>query len=123
MISVQHEGSITVVGVFGEFELADYRRFEDEVIQQLSQQGTLSLLIDLRDMLGMTVDVALEDIRFTRRHARDIGRIAILSDRDSVAWTALISQWIIDTEIQVFDDEAQAREWLAAPPNIQEVPV
>lgn len=116
MISVQHEGNITVVGVFGEFELADYKRFEDEVIKQLAHHGSLSLLMDLRDMLGVTVDVALEDIRFTRQHANDIGRIAILSERDSVAWTALMSQWIVDTEIQVFDDEAQAREWLAAAP-------
>jgi hypothetical protein len=117
MISVQHEGNITVVGVFGEFELADYKRFEDEVIKQLAHNGSLSLLMDLRDMLGVTVDVALEDIRFTRQHANDIGRIAILSERDSVAWSALMSQWIVDTEIQVFDDEAQAREWLAAAPT------
>ncbi len=113
MISVQHEGNISVVGVYGEFELADYQRFEAEVIAQIGRQGRLSLLMDLRDMLGATLDVAVEDIRFTRKHAKDIGRIAILSDRDSVAWTALLSQWIVDTEIQVFDDEAAAREWLA----------
>jgi hypothetical protein len=117
MISVQHEDSITVVGVFGEFELADYKRFEEEVLQQLARHGQLSLLIDLRDMLGVTVDVALEDIRFTREHAKDIGRIAILSERDSVAWTALLSQWIVDTQIRVFDDEAGARDWLASASN------
>ena len=120
MISVQHEGNLTVVGVCGEFELADYRRFEDEVIQQIARQGALSLLMDLRDMLGMTLDVALEDVRFTRQHAKDIGRIAILSERDAVAWTVLMSQWIVDTEIRVFDDEASAREWLASPLNDQE---
>src|SRR5512144_2898909 len=98
MISVQHEGNISVVGVYGEFELADYQRFEAEVIAQIGRQGRLSLLMDLRDMLGATLDVAVEDIRFTRKHAKDIGRIEILSDRDSVAWTALLSQWIVDTE-------------------------
>jgi hypothetical protein len=120
MISVEHEGSTTVVGVFGEFELADYKRFEAEVIQQLGRQGKLNVLMDLRDMLGMTVDVAVEDIRFTRQHARDIGRIAILSDRDSVAWTALVAQWLTDTEIRVFDDETQAREWLGVAPGAEE---
>ncbi|HEY7758130.1 MAG TPA: STAS/SEC14 domain-containing protein [Burkholderiales bacterium] len=113
MISVQHEGSLTVAAVFGEFELADYRRFEEEVIRQIAQQGQLSLLIDLRDMLGFTVDVALEDIRFTREHARDIGRIAILSERDAVAWSTLLAQLFVDTEMRVFDDEALARAWLA----------
>lgn len=114
MISIQHEGNLTVAAVFGEFALADYKRFEDEVIRQISHQGRVSLLIDLRDMLGFTVDVALEDIRFTREHARDIGRIAILSERGTVAWTAaLLSQLFMDTEIKVFDDEATARDWLA----------
>jgi hypothetical protein len=113
MISVQHEDGITAVGVFGEFTLADYQRFEEEVIRQLGKHGKVSLLIDLRDMLGFTVDVALEDVRFTRQHARDIGRIAILSDRETVKWTALLNQAFLDVEIQVFEDEALAREWLA----------
>lgn len=116
MISVEHEGEVSVVGVFGEFELADYRRFEDEVIRQLDQRGRLSLLVDLRDMVGLTVDVALEDIRFTRKHAHAIGRIAVLSERSSVAWTALLSQLFVDTEIHVFDDEPTARAWLAGEP-------
>jgi hypothetical protein len=114
MISIQHEDKLTVVGVFAEFALADYRRFEDDVARQLEQQGKLSLLIDLRDMLSYTVDVALEDIKFTRKHAHDVGRIAILSDREWVKWTALLSQLFIQAEIKVFEDEAAARDWLAA---------
>jgi len=113
MISIEHEDGMTIVGVFGEFELADYRRFEDEVIAQLKQRGQLSLLMDLRDMVGLTVDVALEDIRFTRAHADAIGRVAILSERSGVAWTALLSQLFMDTEIQVFDGEPAARAWLS----------
>jgi len=113
MISIQAEGKLTVAAVFAEFELADYKRFEQEVMRQIAAQGRVDLLIDLRDMLGFTVDVALEDIRFTREHAHDIGRIAILSERDAVAWTALLAQLFVDTEIKVFDDEALARAWLA----------
>ena len=114
MISVQHEGKLIVVGVFGEFGLADYKRFEEEVIRQLNSQGQVDLLIDLRDMVDYTLDAVIEDIRFTRKHGHDIGRIAILSERDSVAWTALLSQMFLDAQLKVFDDEATAREWLAA---------
>jgi len=113
MISIEHEEDITIVGVFGEFELADYRRFESEVIGQLERRGRLDLMMDLRDMVGLTVDVALEDIRFTRAHQHAIGRVAILSERSSVAWTALLSQLFVDTQIRVFDAEPAAREWLA----------
>jgi len=113
MISIEHEDKLTVVGVFGEFNVSDYRRFEEEVGAQLKARGRLNLLIDLTGMLEYTVDVALEDIRFAREHAKDIGRIAIISDHDLVAWMALLTSLFIDAEIKVFDSEEQAREWLA----------
>ena len=113
MISIEHEEKLTVVGVFGEFNVGDYRKFEEEVGAQLKAQGRLNLLIDLTGMLKYTVDVALEDIRFAREHAKDIGRIAIISGEDLVAWMALLTSLFVDTEIKVFDSEEQAREWLS----------
>lgn len=115
MISVQREGRLIVVGVFGELTLADYQRFEREVAEQLSHAGRFDLLIDLRDMLRYTVDVVWEDIKFARSHSHDVGRIAVLSDAQWVTWSAWLSQLFIDAEIRVFDDEALAREWLDAP--------
>jgi hypothetical protein len=41
-----------------------------------------------------------------------MGRIAIISEQEMVAWVALLTDLFVDTEIQVFDDEAMAREWL-----------
>ena len=112
MISIQREGSLVVVGVFGELTLVDYQRFEHEVVDQLHKAGRFDLLIDLRDMLGYTVDVIWEDIKFARSHSHDVGRIALLSDAQWVAWSAWLSQLFVDAEIRVFDDEALARGWL-----------
>ena len=112
MISIQHEGQLTVATVMGEFKIADYRQFEREVGAQLKRAGKINLLIDLRGMLDYTLDVALEDIKFAREHAHDMGRIAVISEQEMVAWVALLSDLFLDTEIQVFDDEAMAREWL-----------
>ena len=112
MISIEHEDRLTIVGVFGEFELADYRRFEEEVGAQLKAQGRLNLLIDLTGMLEYTLDVALEDIRFAREHAGDVGRIAIISNQDLVAWLALLTSLFIEADVKVFDSEEQARKWL-----------
>ncbi len=117
MISIQREGRLIVVGVFGEMTLADYQRFEAEVVVQLSQAGRFDLLIDLRDMLGYTVDVIWEDIKFTRSHSHDIGRIAVLGDTQWVGWSAWLSQLFVDAEIAVFDDETLARTWLEASPT------
>jgi len=117
MITIQHEGRLTVVGIFARLELADFRRIEDEVQRQLDAVGQIDLLVDLRGMAGYTLDVALEDIRFVREHARDVGRIAILSEKDSVIWAALLARLFVRAEIQVFDSEGGARDWLGAPPE------
>ena len=112
MITVQHEGSLTIIGIFARLEIADFKRLEDEIERQLKRLGKIDLLVDLRGMLGYTLDVALEDLRFSRAHARDVGRVAILSEDDSMIWTALLSELFVRAEIRVFDDEADAREWL-----------
>lgn len=101
-----------VAGVFGELTLADYQRFEREVVAQLQRQGRVNLLIDLRDMLGYTVDVVWEDIKFTRDHSHDVGRIGLLSTAEWAAWSAWLSQLFVAAEIRVFDDETAARAWL-----------
>jgi len=113
MISIEHEDQLTIVGIFGEFNVADYRKFEDEVSAQLKSRGRLNLLIDLTGMLKYTLDVALEDIRFAREHAKDVGRIAIISEQDMVAWLAMLTALFIDADIKVFDAEESARTWLA----------
>ena len=112
MITIQHEGGLTVVGVFARLEIADFRRLEDEIESQLRLPGRLDLLVDMRGMLGYTLDVAFEDLRFTRQHANDVGRIAILSENDGVIWTALLSELFVRAQLRVFDDERLAREWL-----------
>jgi len=113
MITVQHEGALTVIGVFGTFEIEDFRRIETEVEQQLASMGRIDLLVDLRGMMDYTLDVALEDIRFTREHARDVGRVALLSETDSVVWAALLSRLFMQSDIRVFDSEDGARDWIA----------
>jgi hypothetical protein len=114
MISIQQEGALVVAGVFGEFALADYQRFEQALAQQLAQHGKACVLLDLRDMLSMTVDVALEDLKFTRAHASDPGKVALLSEREGIQWLVLLLQPFMHAELRVFDDEGTAREWLAS---------
>jgi hypothetical protein len=113
MITIQHEGNLTITGIFARLEIADFRRLEEEIESQLKRMGKIDLLVDLRGMLGYTLDVALEDLRFSREHAHDVGRVAILSEDESMIWTALLSELFVRAQIKVFDDETLAREWLA----------
>jgi stage II sporulation SpoAA-like protein len=112
MITTDQGPNRVDVMVFGEFTLADYKEFEEVVNFKVQFEGVVNLLMDLRQMVGFTVDVAWEEIKFSRQHAHDFGRIAVLTTDQWATWSAWLSQFFVDAEVQVFEDEAEARAWL-----------
>ena len=113
MIVIQQQHGQVDVNVYGEFSLADYKEFEDMVSHKVKFEGPVSLFFDLREMADFTLDVAWEEIMFSRAHASDFERIAVLTNSQWVAWSAWLSRIFVQAEIQVFSDEAEARAWVA----------
>lgn len=114
MISIQIADEYTNVAVLGEFTLADMKELEEHAIYQIRLQGSANLLIDLRDMLGYTLDVAWEELKFTRTHAREFGRVAVVTDNQWLAWVAWLESLFTDAEIEVFTSYDDALAWVTA---------
>jgi hypothetical protein len=113
MIVTDHQPQLVTVTVFGEFSLADYREFEDVINYKVKFEGApVDLYFDLRQMADYTLDVAWEEIKFSRTHAHDFNRIAVVTDSQWIAWSAWLSQIYVDAEMQVFDDPDEAMSWL-----------
>jgi len=112
MITTDHSPNLVSVVVLDEFTLKDYQEFEELVNYKVQFEGPVSLLMDLREMTGFTVDVAWEELRFTREHAHDFRRIAILTEDEWVTWSAWLSQFFVDADVQVFADADEARDWI-----------
>ena len=112
MITIDHKGNLLEIAVLGEFTLADFKEFEDLVRARTPNQGVLNLFFDLRQMADFTLDVAWEEIQFSRQHPHDFGRVAVLTDSQWVTWSAWLSQAFVDADIAVFADETEARAWL-----------
>ena len=113
MITTQHKDHLVEFAVFGEFTLADFREFEELVLHEINFSGPVSLLVDLRDMADFTLDVVWEEIRFSQQHSGDFKRIAVITDSQWVAWSAWLEQLFVNADVTVFEDEAEARSWLA----------
>jgi hypothetical protein len=113
MITTDHQGNLVTVTVLAEFTLADIKEFEELAIHTAQFEGPIHLLFDLREMGGFTVDMAWEEIKFSRAHGRDFSRIAVLTDSQWVAWSAWLNQVFVSADLRVFDDEQEARAWLA----------
>ncbi|MBV6476276.1 MAG: hypothetical protein MOGDAGHF_01865 [Rhodocyclaceae bacterium] len=114
MIVTDHKESLVTVAVYGEFTLGDYKEFEELVNFKVKFEGEVNLLFDLRQMADFTLDMAWEEIKFARAHSHDFGRIAVLTDSQWVTWSAWLSQIFVDADMQVFQDEQEARDWLQA---------
>ncbi len=114
MISIEESGNLINVAVFGEFTLADYKEFEEQVLYKSRLNGPVNVLFDWRDMLSYTVDVAWEDIKFIRKHGGEFNRIAIVTQDQWQAWGAWVSNLFMDADIRVFSTYEDARAWAEA---------
>ncbi len=112
MITLTTRGNLVSASVLGEFTLADYRDFEEHVRYVLEFQGGVNLLLDLRDMVSYTLDVAWEEIRFSRQHRYDFRKIAVVTTDQWMVWIAWLNRLFVDAEVRVFDDPGPALEWL-----------
>jgi len=112
MVVIDHQPSRVTVSVFGEFSLADYREFEEIVEYKVKFEGPVDLCFDLSQMADFTLDVAWEEIKFSRAHADDFKRVAVVTDSQWVAWSAWLAQAFVHADVEVFSDAGQAQTWL-----------
>ncbi len=117
MIVTDHQTHRVSVNVFGQFTMEDYREFEDLVNYKVRFEGPVDLLFDLSNMADYTLDVALEELRFSKTHANNFERIAVVTDSQLLAWSAWFSQVFVNAEMRVFEDPEEAVSWLDSPPE------
>jgi hypothetical protein len=101
-----------LAAVAGDFTVADYREFEESVIYELKFHGQPNLMFDLTEMLGYTLDVVWEEIKFSRAHRADFGRIAVVTNDQWTAWATWIARLFVDSDVQIFDNAGEAEQWL-----------
>jgi hypothetical protein len=112
MISIAPKSDCVHVLVANQFTLQDYQEFEHCILDLLQAKKSINILFDLREMQGYTVDVALEDIRFTRAHRNELARIAVVTADQWVLWSAWLNRLLADAEIKVFEEVEEAQAWM-----------
>jgi hypothetical protein len=116
MITTQHKNQLIECAIFGEFTLTDFKEFEELVLYKIRFSGAVDLLFDLREMAGFTVDMAWEEIQFSKAHSNDFRRIAVITSSQWTTWSAWLSQLFVSADVRVFeaDADAEARAWVVA---------
>lgn len=112
MIVVETHKDLLKANVFAELTLTDYRELEQAIIDKLKRQRKLNLLLDLRHMTGFSVDVAWEDIKFTRSHPHDFARIGVVASDQWTSWLGWLGGAFTDAAVQAFEDPETALAWI-----------
>lgn len=113
MISIEFQCHLVNIAVQGQFTLADFRKLEEAVMSKIDFEGRVTLLFDLRDMTGASLDVAWEEVRFARAHRFDLWKIGVVTESQLVAWNAWLVSLFSPAQSQVFDNYNLAREWVS----------
>ena len=116
MIEIREHKAAIVAVILGEFQLSDFRELETHIDKHCSKADhkPIELLIDLRDMAGFTIDVAWEELRYSRRHSNDFRRIAVVTDTEWSIWSAWIAKAFINADFRIFDVYEEALAWVGA---------
>lgn len=117
MIQIAVREDRVEASAIGHFILEDIRQLEDALLYRIQFQGQVDLLLDLRDMVSYSVDVAWEELKFSRAHPKGFGRIAVLTNDEWVKWSLWLNRAFTDADIMLFDDLAPAQAWLAGSPQ------
>ncbi len=112
MIVIEENKDLIKMHIYGELTLADFREFEEAVRRELHHAPRIKLLMDFTGLVGYTLDVAWEELRFTRAHAHDFQRIAVVADGQWVPWLGWVEAAFTDAEVRVFDSVPAAEAWL-----------
>lgn len=116
MIAIDEDKDIVEVSIYGELTLTDYQQLEQAVTSELRTAPKVRMLIDVRGMTGFTLDVAWEEIKFSRAHAHDFRRIAVVTPAQWGNWLSWVTAAFTDAEVMLFDDPGAAESWLATKP-------
>lgn len=112
MIVIEDQKDVLKVHVYAEFTLDDFREFEDAVTDELREYEHVNVLFDLTNMERFSMDMAMEELKFNKQHARDYERIAVVTDNQWHAWVGWLAGAFVDAEVQQFDDLDSAGAWL-----------
>ena len=110
----KREGKLLEVHVSGKLTIEDYERFIPAVEALIQRHGKIDILFEMADFHGWDAGAMWEDTKFAFRHFSDIGRLAVVGEKNWQEWMTTICRPFTKATIRYFDHAAaaEARGWL-----------
>ena len=105
---------LIVVKAFGVLTHEDYQVLTPMLENFLAQsdEPNIRMLFDAREFEGWELHAAWDDFKIGLKHGSQFGRIALLGNQAWQKWASKIGSWFISGEVQSFEYETEAIQWL-----------
>ncbi|MCG9695749.1 STAS/SEC14 domain-containing protein [Shewanella sp. Isolate11] len=104
-----------VLNVSGRLSHSDYQTMTPMLESALEgvEQAEILALVDIRQLEGMSLHAAWDDLKLGIKHGREFKKIAIVGKGEFQHWMTRVGNWFTSGECKFFDDKQKAVSWLA----------
>lgn len=106
-----HEDNIFAVRVSGKLSHADYQQFLPELEAIIKSDEKISLLIELDDFHGASLEAMKDDLDFVMHRGDAFEKIAIVGEKMWQRWMTLFSRPFMKAKTKYFDRIALQGAW------------
>lgn len=105
------EGNILGLRLQGRLEKEDYDRILPMIENLIKEHGRLRLLLELKELRGITPAALWEGLKFDVRHVNDIERLAIVGEPGWKEWLATLSNPLVSGQTRFFEPAQLRAAW------------
>ncbi|NVJ53523.1 MAG: STAS/SEC14 domain-containing protein [Campylobacteraceae bacterium] len=93
----------------------DYEKLTPMLENTLKQieDPKIKALIDCSELNGWEIQAAWDDLKIGLKHGSEFDKVAIITNRTWIEVGAKVSTWFINGQIQTFEKEDDAINWLS----------
>ncbi len=115
-LGIKREGDevLLEMKIEGKLTHEDYESFIPMVEEALKgiDKPKVKAFIDATDFEGWEIRAAWDDLKFGLKHNKDFEKIAVVGHSKLLKAGINVSKWFMHGEMEYFEDETAAREWL-----------
>ncbi|MDL4843116.1 SpoIIAA family protein [Aquibacillus rhizosphaerae] len=102
------------INVDGKITSSDMEKFKSHFKRQKEMHEKVNLLLVIHDIKGYSFQNLMDDLKFEANNWKEFGKIAVLSDKKSIATATKIGGYLPKINMKHFDmnERNQATDWL-----------
>jgi len=100
--------------VIGKLTHADYEAITPMIDSALEgvTEPAIKMLVDVTRLEGWELRAAWDDFKIGLKHGKQFERVAMVGNKQWQEWAAKVASWFTSADVQYFEDETAAVEWL-----------